>query len=114
MDSWGRRDRLREPVEAVILEVCRVVELVQPEHLVADLVVAEVPDPSVRVGPRAEPREEVERWVKTLSKADRQQAESFFTVIRRDANRGLKSIPYSEEYRNELAKPTLPSGLKKP
>ena len=60
--------------------------------------------PGANFYPEDMTREEFERWVKTLSKADRQQAESFFTVIRRDANRGLKSIPYSEEYKNELAK----------
>ena len=31
-------------------------------------------------------REEFESWVKTLSKAEREQAEGFFTVIRRDAS----------------------------
>jgi hypothetical protein len=49
-------------------------------------------------------REEFESWVKTLSKADREQAEGFFTVIRRDSNGHLKTIPYSQEYKNDLAR----------
>jgi hypothetical protein len=47
-------------------------------------------------------RAEFEAWVKTLSKSDREQAEGFFTVIRRDAKRGLRSVPYSQEYRADL------------
>ncbi|HUJ51629.1 MAG TPA: hypothetical protein VLW25_15575, partial [Bryobacteraceae bacterium] len=34
----------------------------------------------------------------------REHAESFFTVIRRDANRHLTSVPYSQEYKTDLAK----------
>ena len=49
-------------------------------------------------------RDEFENWVKTLSKSQREQAESFFTVIRRDANRNLHAIPYSQEYHAELEK----------
>ncbi len=49
-------------------------------------------------------REEFESWVKTLSKAESERAEGFFTVIRRDANRRLRAVPYSEEYKNDLAK----------
>ncbi len=49
-------------------------------------------------------REEFEHWEKTLPPAGREQAQSFFTVIRRDANHKLKSIPYSEEYKHDLAK----------
>ncbi|HLK22747.1 MAG TPA: hypothetical protein VKT81_27570 [Bryobacteraceae bacterium] len=49
-------------------------------------------------------RAEFEAWVKTLSKADRELAEGFFSVIRRDTNGHLKAIPYSIEYKNDLAK----------
>jgi hypothetical protein len=49
-------------------------------------------------------REEFEAWVKTLSKAEREQAEGFFTVIRRDANRKLHAVPYSQEYHADLEK----------
>jgi hypothetical protein len=60
--------------------------------------------PGANFYPEDMTREEFESWVKTLSKADREQAESFFTVIRRDAGRRLKTIPYSIEYKNDLAK----------
>jgi hypothetical protein len=49
-------------------------------------------------------REEFEAWVKTLPLADRQQAEGFFTVIRRDASRKLTFVPYSKAYAADLAK----------
>ncbi|HME06250.1 MAG TPA: hypothetical protein VKG25_04335 [Bryobacteraceae bacterium] len=49
-------------------------------------------------------REEFETWVKTLSRADKQAAEGFFTVIRRNAQQHLEAIPYSVEYRDDLAR----------
>ncbi len=49
-------------------------------------------------------REEFEAWVKTLSPADRQQAEGFFTLIRRDGNRRLTLEPYSKAYNADLVK----------
>ena len=49
-------------------------------------------------------REQFEPWVKTLSKDQRQAAEGFFTVIRRDANHHLKVVPYSVEYKTDLAR----------
>ncbi|HEX3743952.1 MAG TPA: hypothetical protein VHW09_08475 [Bryobacteraceae bacterium] len=49
-------------------------------------------------------RDEFEAWVKTLSPADRQQAEGFFTVIRRDASHKLTFVPYSQEYAADLHK----------
>src|SRR5260370_35015535 len=49
-------------------------------------------------------RAEFENWAKTLSKNEREQAEGFFTVIRRDAGKRLKGVPYSEEYKKDLAK----------
>ncbi len=60
--------------------------------------------PGANFYPEDMTREEFDSWVKTLSKADRHGAESFFTVIRRDAGGRLKAIPYSEEYKNDLAK----------
>jgi peptidase M49-like protein len=47
-------------------------------------------------------KEEFETWVKTLDPAQKEQAEGFFTVIRRGADRKLKAIPYSEEYKTDL------------
>jgi Peptidase family M49 len=49
-------------------------------------------------------RQEFETWVKTLSPAERELAEGFFNVIRRDANGKLRMVPYSQEYRTDLAK----------
>jgi Peptidase family M49 len=49
-------------------------------------------------------REEFEAWDKSLSPAAREQAESFFTVIRRNANRQLVPVPYSKEYAADLKK----------
>ena len=47
-------------------------------------------------------REELESWVKALPKDQREQAESYFTVIRRGTGRELASVPYSREYASDL------------
>jgi hypothetical protein len=47
-------------------------------------------------------KEEFEGWIKTLPPAQKEQAVGFFTVVRRDANRKLKLIPYSQEYKVDL------------
>ncbi len=47
-------------------------------------------------------KDEFESWVKTLSAEDKAEAEGFFSVIRRDANRKLKLVPYSQEYKTDL------------
>lgn len=49
-------------------------------------------------------KDEFESWVKTLSEEDAKQAKSYYTVIKRDENGGLYSVPYSEEYA-DLLKP---------
>ncbi|HET6933643.1 MAG TPA: hypothetical protein VFI72_02315 [Candidatus Angelobacter sp.] len=49
-------------------------------------------------------KEEFESWVKTLSPQEKEQAEGFFTVVRRDANHKLKLVPYSQEYKADLDK----------
>lgn len=49
-------------------------------------------------------REEFESWVKTLPEPARSQAEGFFTVIRRDKDRKLTVVPYSQAYRPQLEK----------
>ena len=49
-------------------------------------------------------REEFEAWVKTLNAADRQQAEGFFTLIRRDRSRRLTMMPYNKAYNADLTK----------
>lgn len=47
-------------------------------------------------------KDEFNRWVETLGSEERQKATGFFYVIRRDANGKLRSVPYSEEYREFL------------
>src|SRR4051812_36152587 len=47
-------------------------------------------------------KDEFEAWVKTLSPAQKEQAEGFFTVIRRGPDRKLTLVPYSQEYRSDL------------
>jgi hypothetical protein len=47
-------------------------------------------------------KEEFEAWVKTLYPESKDLAEGFFTVIRRDANKKLKLVPYSEAYKDDL------------
>ena len=47
-------------------------------------------------------KEEFESWIKTLSAADKSQAEGFFTVIRRGDDRKLKIVPYNQEYKDDL------------
>jgi hypothetical protein len=60
--------------------------------------------PGANFYPEDMTREEFEAWTKMLSKAEREQAEGFFTVIHRDANRKLHAVPYSQEYRADLEK----------
>jgi hypothetical protein len=60
--------------------------------------------PGANFYPEDMTRAEFEAWVKALPEADRQKAEGFFTVIRRDGSRRLKMVPYSEEYKADLAK----------
>jgi len=49
-------------------------------------------------------KDEFEAWVKTLYPESKEQAEGFFTVIRRGADKKLKLVAYSEEYKANLAK----------
>lgn len=60
--------------------------------------------PGANFYPEDMSRGEFESWVKALAPAEREHAEGFFTVIRRDSNRKLRMIPYSEQYRSDLAK----------
>ncbi len=47
-------------------------------------------------------KEEFNAWLNTLSPEEKEKATGYFYVIRRDANRKLKTVPYSEEYREFL------------
>ncbi len=58
--------------------------------------------PGANFYPENMTKEEFEAWVKTLSPEAKEQAEGFFTVIRRGSDGKLKTIPYSEEYKSEL------------
>jgi len=54
-------------------------------------------------------KEEFESWAKTLYPESKEQAEGFFTVIRRGAGKklganNLKMVPCGEEYKTDLAK----------
>jgi hypothetical protein len=60
--------------------------------------------PGANFYPEDMTRLEFEAWVKTLPEAERQKAEGFFTVIRRDRIGHLKTVPYSQEYKTDLAK----------
>jgi hypothetical protein len=46
-------------------------------------------------------KEEFENWVKAHAD-QKEQAEGFFTVVRRDANKQLKLVPYHVEYKSDL------------
>jgi hypothetical protein len=58
--------------------------------------------PGANFYPEDMTKEEFETWVKTLSPEQKEQAEGFFTVIRRGADHKLKIVPYNEEYRTDL------------
>ena len=47
-------------------------------------------------------KDEFNSWVQGLSDADKQNATGFFYVIRRDANKKLTFVPYSETYKEYL------------
>jgi hypothetical protein len=49
-------------------------------------------------------RDQFESWAKGLPADQRQQAESFFTVIRHDKGGKLTSVPYSSEYGMDLVR----------
>jgi Peptidase family M49 len=58
--------------------------------------------PGANFYPEDMSKEEFETWVKTLSPEQKEQAEGFFTVIRRGPDRKLTIVPYSEEYKADL------------
>jgi hypothetical protein len=47
-------------------------------------------------------KDEFNEWLNTLSPEEKAKATGYFYVIRRDANGKLKTVPYSEEYREFL------------
>jgi Peptidase family M49 len=58
--------------------------------------------PGANFYPEDMSKAEFETWAKTLSPEQKEQAEGFFTVIRRGPDRQLKIVPYSEEYKADL------------
>ncbi|MGD0957372.1 MAG: hypothetical protein ABR953_11175 [Candidatus Acidiferrales bacterium] len=49
-------------------------------------------------------KEEFEGWVKTLRASEKEQAEGFFTVIRRGPEGKLRIVPYNEVYKADLGR----------
>jgi len=47
-------------------------------------------------------KDEFNAWLNTLSPEEKEKATGYFYTIRRDANGKLKTVPYSEEYREFL------------
>jgi hypothetical protein len=47
-------------------------------------------------------KDEFNSWLNSLAEPDKAKATGYFYVIRRDANGKLKTVPYSEEYREFL------------
>lgn len=58
--------------------------------------------PGANFYPEDMTKAEFESWAKALPANQREQAEGFFTVIRRDSTRKLTIVPYSQEYRADL------------
>ena len=54
--------------------------------------------------PAGATKEDVSRWLSTLSPDDRARASGFFTTIRRTPSGGFTIVPYSLEYQGELAR----------
>jgi len=54
--------------------------------------------------PEGMTKDEFEAWVRQLSPEAREHAEGFFSVIHRDADRKLRAVPYSAEYKVDLAR----------
>jgi tetratricopeptide (TPR) repeat protein len=53
--------------------------------------------------PAGTSKQDIEKWMTSLSPADREKAQGFFTVIRRDAQGKFTSVGYHVEYQKELA-----------
>jgi len=54
--------------------------------------------------PEGATKQELETWMNGLAAADKEQAQWFFTVIRKDKAGKFAIVKYSDEYRNELQK----------
>jgi hypothetical protein len=54
--------------------------------------------------PAGATKEEVEKWLASLSDDEKRAATGFFTTIRRTPDGRLRAVPYSVEYQGELAR----------
>ena len=59
--------------------------------------------PSANYYPEGATKAEIEKWINSLSAAEKARATGFFTTIRRDAAGRFVLVPYNIEYQNELA-----------
>jgi Peptidase family M49 len=60
--------------------------------------------PGANFYPEDMTKEEFEAWTKTLLPSEKAQAEGFFWVIRRDQDKDLTIVPYSDEYATDLSR----------
>lgn len=54
--------------------------------------------------PAGATKEEVARWISTLPPAEKEAATGFFTVVRRQPDGKLATVPYALEYQGELSR----------
>jgi len=59
--------------------------------------------PSANFYPEGATKADVEKWIESLSGAEKTAATGFFTTIRRAPNGKFIAVPYSTEYQGELA-----------
>ncbi|WP_377701669.1 hypothetical protein [Pseudoduganella sp. UC29_71] len=74
-----------------------------PEEVAGIKVPAKKPE-AANFYPSGASKAAVEAWINSLSAADKEQAQWFFTTIRADAGGKFKTVKYSDEYRPELEK----------
>jgi hypothetical protein len=60
--------------------------------------------PGANFYPEDMTKAEFEAWIKTLPKPQQDQAQGFFSVIRRDPAKKLTMVPYSKAYEKDLAR----------
>ena len=59
--------------------------------------------PQANYYPADATKAEIEKWINSLSGAEKTKATGFFTTIRRSASGGFVAVPYNTEYQGELA-----------
>jgi hypothetical protein len=74
-----------------------------PEEVTGIKVPAKKPE-AANFYPSGASKAAVEAWINSLSAADKEQAQWFFTTIRADAGGKFKTVKYSDEYKPELEK----------